>query len=79
MEYLEHIAMARSYGVLKSGRDKIDACLRNQGVKQITLPKWTTVGDIILALSHQSQQGMKQVRMKPLWRKGKLNSKRIIR
>ena len=37
--YLEHIAMARSYEVLKPGRGKIDVCLRNHSAKQITLPK----------------------------------------
>ena len=41
--YSDHIAMARSYGVLKLGRGKIDVCLRNHKVKQITLPK-TAVG-----------------------------------
>ena len=54
-EYLEHIATARSYGVIKPGRGNIDVCLRNHSVKQITLPKWTAVGEtaaanIILAL-----------------------------
>ena len=38
--YLEHITTARSYGVLKPGRGKIDDCLRNHNAKQITLPKW---------------------------------------
>ena len=41
--------MARSYGVLKSGRGKIDVCLRNHSVKQITLLKWTAVGEITAA------------------------------
>ena len=47
--YLECIATARSYGVLKSGRGKIDICLRNDSAKQITLQKWTTVGEIAAA------------------------------
>ena len=44
--YLEHIAMARSYGILVLGRGKIVVCLRNHGAKQITLHKWTAVGEI---------------------------------
>ena len=32
--YFEHIAMARSYGILKPGRDKIDVCLRNHSAQQ---------------------------------------------
>ena len=47
--YLEQIATARSYGVLKPRRGKIDVCLRNHSAKQITLPKWTTVGEIAAA------------------------------
>ena len=47
--YSEHIAIARSYGVLKPGRGKIDVCLRNHSVKQITFPKWTAVGKIAAA------------------------------
>ena len=47
--YLEHIAMARLYGVLKPGRGKIDVCLRNHSVKQITLPKETAVGELAAA------------------------------
>ena len=35
--YSEHIAMARSYGLFKPGRGKIDVCLRNLSTKQITL------------------------------------------
>ena len=44
--YPGHVATARSYGVLKPWRGKIDVCLRNHSVKQITLPKWTVVGEI---------------------------------
>ena len=33
--YLDYIAMARSYGLLKPGRGKIDVCLRNHSAKQI--------------------------------------------
>ena len=44
--YLDHTAMARSYGVLKPGKDKINACLRKHSVKNFTLPKWRTVGEI---------------------------------
>ena len=47
--YLEHIAMARSYGVLKLGRGKIDVCLRNHIAKQINLPKQTAVEEIAAA------------------------------
>ena len=49
MCYSDHIAMARSYGVLKPGRGKIDVCLRNHSPKQITPPKWTAVGEIAAA------------------------------
>ena len=42
MGYSDHVAMARSYGVLKPGRGKIDA-------KQIILPKQTAVGEIAAA------------------------------
>ena len=44
--YLDHIATARSYGVLKPGRGKIDVHLRNHSTKQITLPKQTAMGEI---------------------------------
>ena len=47
--YSEHIATARSYGVLKPGKGKIDVCLSNHSVKQVTLPKWTAVGGITAA------------------------------
>ena len=47
--YSEHISTARSYEVLKPGRGKIDDCLRNHSTKQITLPKWTAVGEITAA------------------------------
>ena len=59
MEYLDHIAMARSYGVLKPGRGKIDVCLRNHSSKQITLPKQTAVGEITAAnvISTEANRG----------------------
>ena len=44
--YLDHIAMATSYGVLKPGRGRIDVFLRSHSAKQITLPKWTAMGEI---------------------------------
>ena len=44
--YSEHISIAKSYGVLKPRRGKIDVSLRNHSVKQITLPKQTFVGEI---------------------------------
>ena len=47
--YSEHIAMARSYGILKLGKGKIDVCLRNHSVKQVTLPKQTAMGKIAAA------------------------------
>ena len=40
----DHVALARSYGILKPERGKIDVCLRNHNTKQISLPKWTAVG-----------------------------------
>ena len=47
--YMEHIAPARSYGVLKPGRGKIDVCLRNHTAKQITLSRQISVGGIAVA------------------------------
>ena len=47
--YSEHIVMARSNRVLKLERGKIDVCLRNNSAKQITLLKWTAVGEITAA------------------------------
>ena len=44
--YLDHVAIASSYGVFKLGRGKIDVCLRNHSEKQITFQKWTAVGEI---------------------------------
>ena len=44
--YSECIAMTRMYGVLKLGRGKIDVCLRNHSIKDISLPKWIVVGEI---------------------------------
>ena len=41
--------MARSYGVLRPRRGKINVCLRNHSRKQITLPKWSAVGEIAAA------------------------------
>ena len=40
MEYLDHIATARLYGVLTPRRGKIDVCLRNHSTKQIILLEW---------------------------------------
>ena len=36
--YSEHIATTRSYVILKPAKGKIDVCLRNHSVKQVTLP-----------------------------------------
>ena len=47
--YLEQMAVARSYGVLKPGRGKIDVFLRNHSAKEINLPKQTAVGEIAVA------------------------------
>ena len=41
----DHMAMARSYGVLKPGVGKVDVCLWNHSSKQITLLKWAAVGE----------------------------------
>ena len=46
VDYLDHIATARSYGVLTPGVGKVDICLQNHSAKQITLPKETTIGEI---------------------------------
>ena len=43
--YSDHIAMARSYGVLRPGVGTMHVCLRNHSAKQIILPKQTAVGD----------------------------------
>ena len=40
---------ARSYGVLRPEVGKVNVCLRNYSVKQITLPKQTAVGMIVVA------------------------------
>ena len=47
--YSDDIAVASSYGILRLGVGKINVCLRNHNVKQITLPKWTAVGEITVA------------------------------
>ena len=62
MGYSDHAAMARSYGVLGPGVDKVNVCLRNHSAKQIILSKGSAVGEItmvnaILSL-HQSQERM---------------------
>ena len=36
MGYLDHIAMATSYGVLKPGMGKIDVCLRNHSADNVS-------------------------------------------
>ena len=78
--YSEHIATARSYGVLKPGKDKIDICLRNHSTREVILPKQTTVGEMaanmIPALLAKSQQGTRGIRRKPLHRKGKMKAKK---
>ena len=47
MGYLDHIAKARSYGVLRVGIEKINVW--EISAKQITLPKQTAVGKIAVA------------------------------
>ena len=47
--YSKQTSKARSYGVLKPQRGKIDVCLRNHSAKKITLPKQTAVGKITTA------------------------------
>ena len=42
--YSEHFATAKL--VLRPGKGKTDVWLRNQSVKQVTLPQWTAVGVI---------------------------------
>ena len=34
---------------LRPGKDKIDVCLRYHSMKQVILPKWTAVGEIVAA------------------------------
>ena len=43
------MSITRSYGVLKPGAGKIDACLWNHSTKQVTVPKQTAVGEITAA------------------------------
>ena len=81
MGYLDYIAMARSYGVLKPGRGKIDVCLRNHSAKQITLPSrllWerSQQQTSFWHCWHQSQHSMRKVRVKPLLGKGNLKVKK---
>ena len=49
MGYSENTILAKSYGVLKLGRGKIDLCLRNHSAMQIVLPKQTAVREITAA------------------------------
>ena len=83
MGYLEHIAMARSYGVLKPGRGKIDVCLRNHSAKQITLPKQITVkeiaaANIILALLVAKSIGHEAGKGEATVEKGKYESQKEL-
>ena len=80
LSYLEHIAMATSYGVLKPGRGKIDICLKNHSARQITPQKWTAVGEItaaniIPALLVPKPPGYEAGRVKLRQRKGNLKVK----
>ena len=47
LRYSEHNAITRSFGIFKPGRGKFDICLRNHSPKQITLPKWSAVGETV--------------------------------
>ena len=63
--YSEHITVARSYGNLRSGKGKINICLRNHSARQVILPKQTTVGEImpanmIQALLDQNTVGLRE-------------------
>ena len=49
MGYSDHTVTARFHGILRPGVGKINVCLRNHSTQQITLPKWTAVGDIAAA------------------------------
>ena len=48
--HLDHIAITRSYGVLRPQTGKVDVYLWGQSVKLITLPKQTTAEEIAAAL-----------------------------
>ena len=61
--YVDHIAMARSYGVLRPGVGKVNVCLRNHSAKQITLPKQTAVGEIAVANAILSLLALRPIRM----------------
>ena len=47
--YLDYTVTPRSSGVLRKGVGKVDFCLRYHSAKEITLPKWTAVGEIAVA------------------------------
>ena len=69
--YSEHIAMARSYGELRPEMGKIDICPQNHSTRQVTLPKQTTVGEIMSAdvspgLLAEKPSGLKEGWGKPL-------------
>ena len=81
--YSEHIATARLYGVLRAGKGKINICLRNHSVKQVTLPKWTAVGEIttanmILALLGQKPTGHGTDEMEATAKKGETESQKEL-
>ena len=47
--YVDHIAMTGSNGILRLGVGGINVCLTNHSVEQVTLPKWTAVGETAAA------------------------------
>ena len=59
IEYLDHVAMARSYGVLKPGRDKIEVCLRNHSAKQNPPPTVDCCGRYHSSKHHPDSVGTK--------------------
>ena len=80
---MDHVATARSYGVLSPGRGNIDVSLRNPSAKQITLPKWTVVGEItaaniILALLVPKPTGHKSGKGKATTRKRKCENQKEL-
>ena len=68
--YLDHIATARSYHVLRPGVGKINVCLRNQSTKQINLPKQTAVGEIAMASAIPSLLALRSVEEDAVMGKG---------
>ena len=81
--YSDYTAIARSYGVLRPGRGKIDVFFRNHNARQIILPKVDCCGRECSRKCHSGSVGtkanrMSQGRVRPPLQKGKVRSKRTF-